>query len=54
MFLGSPSPPLQMPIAAGPVTSPSPVLHDFPGGYPSTDTSGKFDVHYNHGLSNPW
>ncbi|KIL93728.1 hypothetical protein FAVG1_02289 [Fusarium avenaceum] len=39
MFFGSPSPPLQNPTAAGPATSPSPVLDEFLGGYPSTDTS---------------
>ncbi|CAJ0546543.1 Ff.00g011700.m01.CDS01 [Fusarium sp. VM40] len=39
MFFGSPPPPLQKPTAAGPATSPSPVLDEFLGGDPSTDTS---------------
>jgi hypothetical protein len=53
MFFGSPSPSHKKPVAAGPVTSPSPDFYDFLGGYPSTDTSGKFHVHYIHSLSNP-
>jgi hypothetical protein len=54
MFFGSPSPPHKKPVAAGPVTSTSPVLYDFLEGCPSTDASGKPNVRYIHSSSNPW
>jgi hypothetical protein len=45
MFFGSPSPPHQKPVAAEPVTSPSPAFYDFLEGCPGTDPSGKVHVH---------